>query len=89
MVDFLCATQIHTDPFHGFMKWIRIRQNDTDPTVSGSGSTTLVLFIVEELMYEVKVTSAKNVNDPCTAKCIRIPPELLRGRLGHPLDKEV
>ena len=27
------------DPFHGFMKWIRIRPNDTDPAGSGSGST--------------------------------------------------
>ena len=30
-----------SDPFHGFMMWIRIRicPNDTDPT--GAGSTTL------------------------------------------------
>ena len=41
--DFFC----YSDPDQRFLKWIRIRSNDTDPTGSGSvsvsGSETLIL----------------------------------------------
>jgi len=41
LVDFYVPLGTIPDPFHEFIKWIRILPNDADPT--WSGSTTLIL----------------------------------------------
>ena len=48
------------DPFHGFMKWIWIRPNDTDSAGSGSGSTTLHC---KELYKKIKIHNNKNIRE--------------------------
>ena len=39
----------YPDPYPRFLKWIRIRPNDTDHTGSGSGSETLLIYEQEIL----------------------------------------